>query len=282
MNWVVIDPGINSILTMMSKDGKTKMTYSKSEYINKTQRKKIQNKIEKIKKEKIIKLENKLTKEKTRLRTSNIYKNFNEYFILKMEIHNEVCKLYEDKRLSKFKWHLFINEKRSESNLINKIKTKFNKPLKKTVLILGDWSMNKKGLKSISTPNKKYEKLLSKHFLVLGLNEFRTSVIENVSELKCENLIKEMNYKKMSIKEIYSLEKMKEKKPEKYKKLIKDKKVHKILTCKTSIKSMKYLNRDINSVKNMKKIVMSYIEKNEKPIPFIKGIKICNSSMTKE
>jgi len=32
MNWVVIDPGINSILTMMSKDGKTKMTYSKSEY----------------------------------------------------------------------------------------------------------------------------------------------------------------------------------------------------------------------------------------------------------
>ena len=56
---------------------------------------------------------------------------------------------------------------------------------------------------------------------------------------------------------------------------MKDKKVHKILTCKTSIKSMKYINRDINSVKNMKKIVMSYIEKNEKPLPFIKGIKIC-------
>jgi len=60
------------------------------------------------------------------------------------------------------------------------------------------------------------------------------------------------------------------------------KKIHKILTCKTSIKSMKYINIDINSVKNMKKIVLSYIEKNEKPLPFIKGIKICNSSMTKE
>jgi hypothetical protein len=35
---------------------------------------------------------------------------------------------------------------------------------------------------------------------------------------------------------------------------------------------MKYLNRDINSVKNMKKIVMSYIEKNNKQIPFIKGL----------
>jgi len=91
-----------------------------------------------------------------------------------------------------------------------------------------------------------------------------------------------MDYKKISIKEIYSLENIKEKKPDKYKKLMKDKKIHKILTCKTSIKSMKYINRDINSVKNMKKIVLSYIEKNEKPLPFIKGIKICNSSMTKE
>jgi len=82
-----------------------------------------------------------------------------------MEIHNEICKLYEDKRLNKLKWYLFINEKRSESHLINKIKSKYNNPLKKTVLILGDWSYNKNGLKSISTPNKKYEKLLSNHFL---------------------------------------------------------------------------------------------------------------------
>lgn len=35
-------------------------------------------------------------------------------------------------------------------------------------------------------------------------------------------------------------------------------------------------------LKNMIKIIMSYVKKNEKPIPFIKGIKICNSSMTKE
>jgi len=91
-----------------------------------------------------------------------------------------------------------------------------------------------------------------------------------------------MDYKKISIKEIYSLENIKEKNPDKYKKLMKDKKIHKILTCKTSIKSIKYINRDINSVKNMKKIVLSYIEKNEKPFSFIKGIKICNSSMTKE
>ena len=269
LNWVVIDPGINSLLTIMSKDEKTTMSYSKSEYINKTQRKKIQNKIENIKKEKIQKLENTLTKEKTRLKTSNIYKNFNEYFALKMDIHIQLVKLYQEPKLNKLKWFSFINEKRSETNLVNKIKNKFGKDV---VLILGDWSMNKNGINSISTPNKKNEKLLKKNFLTLELNEFRTSIVENKSGLKCENLIKKVDYKKMSIKEIYNLEKLKEKNPKKYVKKMKDQKIHKILTCKTSSKCVKYINRDSNAVKNMSLIVSSYIKNNKKPIPFIMGL----------
>ena len=266
LNWVVIDPGINSLLTMMGKDGKTTMSYSKSEYLNKTQRKKIQNKIEKMKKEKITKLENTLTKEKTRLKSSNIYKNFNEYFTLKMEIHIPLVKLYQDPKLNKLKWYSFLNEKRSETNLVNKIKNKFGKD---AVLILGDWSMNKSGIKSISTPNKKNEKLLKKNFLTFELNEFRTSIIENKSGLKCENLIKKMDYKKMCIKEIYNLEKLKEKNLKKYNKKMKDKKIHKILICKTSSKCVKYINRDLNAVKNMCLIVSSYILNNKKPIAYV-------------
>ena len=274
LNWVVIDPGINSLLTIMSKDEKTRMSYSKSEYINKTQRKKIQNKIENIKKEKIQKLENSLTKEKTRLKTSNIYKNFNEYFALKMNIHIQLVKLYQDPKLNKLKWFSFINEKKSETNLVNKIKNKFGKDV---VLILGDWSMKKSGIKSISTPNKKSEKLLKKNFLTFELNEFRTSIVENKSGLKCENLMKKMDYKKMGIKEIFNLEKLKEKNPKKYIKKMKDQKIHKILTCKTSSKCVKYINRDSNAVKNMSLIVSSYIKNNKKPIPYIMGTKICNS-----
>ena len=274
MNWAVIDPGVNSILTIMSKDNKTKLSYSKCYYINKTKRKQTLKKIEKIKKDNITKLENKLTKETTRLKTSNIYKNFNEYFNLKMSIHNEIVKLYQDKRLNKLKWFSFINEKRSETDLINKIKNKFGNDV---VLILGDWSMNKNVIKSISIPNKKYEKILNKHFLVLKLNEFRTSIIENKTELKCENLIKKMDYKKMNIKEIYLLEKLKEKNIKKYEKKMSDKKIHKILTCKTSSKFIKYINRDINAVKNMSKIVSSYILNNKKPISFVMGTKICNN-----
>lgn len=115
LNWVVIDPGINSLLTIMAKDEKTTMSYSKSEYINKTQRNKIQNKIENIKKEKIQKLENTLTKEKTRLKTSNIYKNFNEYFALKMVIHIQLVKSYQE-HLIKFFDNKNFYEARGDQN----------------------------------------------------------------------------------------------------------------------------------------------------------------------
>ncbi len=274
MNWVVIDPGINSLLTMMSKDGETNMSYTKCHNLNRTKRKEILGKIEKIKKEKITSIENKLTKDKLRLRTSNIYKNFNEYFHLKMKMHNEIVKLYNDERLNKLKWYSFINEKRSESKLVNDIKKKFSNDV---VLIMGDWSMNKSNIKSISTPNKKYEKLLSKNFPMLKINEFRTSIIENKSGIKCENLIREMDYEKMNIKSVYSLEKLKTKNKEKYKKVMLNKKVHKILTCKTSEKSMKYINRDKNAVKNMISIVLSYIKTNIRPKTFVLGTKISSS-----
>ena len=217
MNWVVIDPGVNSLLTIMSKDKKTKMSYSKCEYLNKTKRKEILKKIERIKKEKITNLENELTKDKLelRLRVSNIYKNFNKYLNLKMKMHNEIVNLYNDVRLNKLKWFTFINEKRSESKLVNNIKKKYGNDV---VLIIGDWSMKKEKIRSISTPNKKYEKILNKNFTMLKIDEFRTSIIESKTELICDNLIKEINYDKMNIKSIYSLEKLKEKNVIKYKK----------------------------------------------------------------
>ena len=89
-----------------------------------------------------------------------------------MEIHNELVKLYNDVKLNKLKWMMFINEKRSEKMLVNDIKKKFGDNI---TLILGNWSMNKKGIKSISTPNKKFKKVLEKNFITLKINEFRTS-----------------------------------------------------------------------------------------------------------
>ena len=197
-----------------------------------------------------------------------------------MKLHTELENLYNDVRLNKLRWYMFINEKRSESKLITQIKNKFNLSKDNTlktepVLIIGDWSMNKKNIKSISTPNKKYEKLLNKNFPMLKINEFRTSKIHNETNNICENYIKKYDIKNINIKSVYSLEKIKEKNELLYKNKIKDQKVHKILVCKTNVElKVHFINRDKNSVKNMKSIINSYITLNHKPKTFVMGTKI--------
>ena len=74
---------------------------------------------------------------------------------------------------------------------------------------------------------------------------------------------------KTNIKSLYSLEKLKEKDIKRYNKAKNNKKIHKILVCKTNEKLNEYVNRDINSVKNMIKIVSNYIKTNYKPKTFI-------------
>lgn len=46
-------------------------------------------------------------------------------------------------------------------------------------MIIGDWCMNKSNIKSILTLNKKYLRLLIKNFLIIKLNEFITSIMDN-------------------------------------------------------------------------------------------------------
>ena len=86
-------------------------------------------------------------------------------------------------------------------------------------------------------------------------------------------------YKKMNIKSVFTLEKLKEKNPQKYTKQMNKIKVHKILTYKISEKLIKYINRDMKATKNMITIVSSYIEKNVKPKIFVLGTKIHNDTL---
>lgn len=80
----------------------------------------------------------------------------------------------------------------------------------------------------------------------------------------------------MKITSVFALEKLKIKNEKKYKEKIKDKKIHKILTCKTSENKMKYINRDKNATKNMIKIMESYIKSGIKSKIFVLGTKIYN------
>jgi hypothetical protein len=232
-----------------------------------------------IKKEKIQSIEDNICKDENRLKTSNSYDVFKEYYTTKMEIHDELENLYNDERLNRLKWNLYINEKRAQNMLINDIKTTFNKDV---VLILGDWSMNKSVIRGISpTPNIKYTRFLERNFITLKINEFRTSIVHNKYEEKCENYIKKYNKKYENIKKVYLLEELKKKDEKKYKKITSDKNIHKILVCKTNeeLNEYRYVDRDTNSTKNMVKIVNSYLTTNYRPINFIMGTKACRQNL---
>ena len=292
LNWVVIDPGMNSLFTMLSKPDKKgkqkKYSYTKQKHLSRTKRNEIAKKMNKIRNEKIIKIEKSLTKENERLRTSNSYEKFNLYNNEKSKIYEEVKELYNDKRINKLKWYSYINEKRSENMMINDIKKKFGENL---VLILGDWSMKKGIIKGHSaTPNMKYTKILEREFITLKIDEFRTSIMHNKLEKKCINLKTNYKMEKSNIKSVFNMEKIKEieKKNEKKEKM---RVIHKILVCNSNVKldekSNKgnypkktiLVNRDNNSVKNMVKIVKSYIETDYKPECFVRGTKICKDTL---
>jgi len=277
LNWVTIDPGLNSIFTMLSKDQKKRYNYTSSLHLNRTSRKRAIKRIEKYKKEEIVKLEEELSKEDNRGRTSNSYNNFIKYYNKKMRTYHQLIRLYDCEKLNKIKWHQFINEKRSDKLLVNDIKNKFGNDV---VLILGDWSMEKgiiKGQKPM--PNKRYTNILKNNFITLEVNEFRTSKIHNKYHIECENSISRYENLKKDIKYLYSMEKLKKENIERYNEYIKDKKVHKILLCKANEKLNEYINRDKNATKNMVEIVKSYITTNYRPKIFIKGTRICNGNM---
>jgi len=277
LNWCVNDPGVTSIFNILSKDGKKHYSYTKKLHNNRISLFKINKRINKIKKEKIEKIEQELNKEDIRLKTSNNYETFKKYYNKKMLIYKELEMLYDDEMLNKLKWNMFINEKRAEKMIINDIKKKFGSDV---VLILGDWSMNKQVIKGISsTPNKKYTKILENNFITLKINEFRTSIIHNKLEQKCENYVKKYDNNCEKIRNVYLLERIKNKNENKYKMITKDKKIHKILVCKTNKKFYCHVDRDNNSTKNMNNIVLSYINTNYRPKTFVMGTLICKHSL---
>jgi hypothetical protein len=118
------------------------------------------------------------------------------------------------------------------------------------IIIIGDKSRSGK-VKYISTPNCRMVKILNRYFNIYFIDEFRTSKLNWLTEQPCENLkiIKSNGNKRL---------------------------VHSILTCKMSNNRIVYVNRDVNAVRNMYKIVKSLIYKKRRPINFCRETKIEN------
>jgi hypothetical protein len=232
---------------MKNKEGKT-YKYTNKMHMNKTKRLKYQRLIKNYKdKQGITEIENKLSEYNSK---SCSLEEFKKFIKNKNEVNKILLEKYKEDIFRKYKWYSYINRKKAETDLVKDIKNKFGKDV---ILIHGDWSDKLKSssskIKYISTPNLGLKRKLNEYIPIYNIDEFRTSCL---------------NYKTEEVSENMYL-------PDK--KGI-DRKIHSILTYQTENKRMGCINRDVNAVNNMIKIVSTYLKDKTRPEKFRRNYKL--------
>jgi len=231
---IFIDPGKRSLFTMMNDDGRF-YSYTNKQRVNETKRLKYQNILKKYRDElEITSKDNELSSYNSK--SCNIT-NFNDFISKKINTNEVLYKLYQNNKFRQYKWYAFINKKRTEDNMLNKIEKTYTKD---SIIIIGDWSIGKQMKNFISTPNLSLKRKLQERFKVYDIDEYRTSCLNYKTEELCKNLYL----------------------PDKKNK---ERKMHSILTYKMENKRNGCINRDKNGCKNIQKVFNHYIEYDERP-----------------
>jgi len=234
---IFIDPGKRTLFSMMD-DADNYFSYTNRMYLKETKRLKYKSLLKNYKdKIEITKIEEGLNKYNSK--TCNIDK-FQEYITEKIKANKILVSLYQELKFRQYKWYSYINKKRTEDNMVNKIVNKYSKD---HIIIIGDWSIGKQMRNFISTPNLTLKRKLQEHFKVYNIDEFRTSCISYKTEEVCENLY--LKFKK-DPKE-------------------KERKIHSILTYQMENNRKGCINRDKNGCKNIQKVFNCYMETGERP-----------------
>ena len=243
---IFIDPGKKNLFSMMDDNG-IYFSYTNKQYIKETKRLKYQALLKNYKdKIGITEIEDDLNKYNSK--TCNIEK-FKDYIYAKLKANEKIIPLYQDFKFRQYKWYSYINKKRTEDNMVNKIIKKFSK---NHIIIIGDWSIGKQMRNFISTPNLSLKRKLKETFKVYNIDEFRTSCLSYKTEELCENLY------------------LKFKKDPKNK----ERKIHSILTYKMENNRKGCMNRDKNGCKNIEKVFKSYMETSERPEKYRREYKL--------
>lgn len=238
-----IDPGKRSLLTMMDDDGNY-FSYTNKQRIKETKRIKYSSLLKNYKdKQHITEIENTLSLFNSK--TCDIEK-FKEYIKEKLKVNDAIATLYQDEKFRQYKWYSYINTKRTEDNMLNKIENKYGKDIK---IIIGDWSIGKQMRNFISTPNLTIKRKLNTRFEVYNIDEFRTSCLNYKTEELCNNLY---------LPDKRNIER----------------KMHSILTFKMENKRKGCINRDKNGCKNIQKVFNHYIETGERPEKYKRDYKL--------
>ena len=237
---IFIDPGKRTLFTMMNDEGKF-LSYTNKQRVSETKRLVYQNKLKKYKDHLCItEKENELSSYNSKSCNLDAYKLF---IVKKININKDLYKLYQDKTFRQYKWYAFINKKRTEDNMLNKIEKTYGKD---SIIIIGDWCIEKQMKNFISTPNIGLKRKLKERFKVYNIDEYRTSCLNYKTEEPSSNLYL----------------------PDKNNKT---RKIHSILTYKMENNRLGCINRDKNGCKNIQKVFEYYIKNNERPENYRRG-----------
>jgi hypothetical protein len=256
-NKVYNDPGKRVLLNMIDDKG-NKLRYTNRQRITETKRLKYQSLIKNHKdRHEISIIENELTDYNSKTCKLDKYK---EFIKKKNNINDQLYEKYEENIFRKYKWYGYLNTLKSEARLLENIKKTFGEDC---TILYGDWGVTKQMRNFISTPMIGIKRKVKEKFSVYNLDEFRTSCLNYKTEEKCEN--------------IYLPDKKN-----------KSRKIHAVLTFQMENNRKGCINRDWNSVKNMKKIVDYWFINKERPLKYrrdydlqTKQLKVSNPSNCK-
>ena len=173
----------------------------------------------------IIEKETELSKFSSRTLKENDFKNF---INKKNDTNNDIKNFYNRKLFRKNKFRIYANTKKSENILLNEIENKFltkedKENNKKLVLLYGNWSRSSQMKNFMPTPGLGIKRLLNKRFIILDIDEHKTSQIHNKTLKELTNVkIRRKNHSK---------------------------KIHEVLTLKEETERRIFVNRDKNACK---------------------------------
>ena len=173
--------------------------------------------------------------------------DFKNFINKKNDTNNDIKNFYNRKLFRKNKFRIYANTKKSENILLNEIENKFltkedKENNKKLVLLYGNWSRSSQMKNFMPTPGLGIKRLLNKRFIILDIDEHKTSQIHNKTLKELTNVkIRRKNHSK---------------------------KIHEVLTLKEETERRIFVNRDKNACKNILHIGKCFLENQTRPDVF--------------
>lgn len=246
--FVVCDPGRNHLLYMMDDSG-NRLKFSNKEKMKKTGELDCRTRLLKFRKDNVlIEFEKPLSGVSKK---SCNFEGFKNYIRVRNIVNQNIGRVYCNTIFRRLKWYTFVEKKRYFDNMLKQIKSTFGK---KNILY-GDFE-GKCALKgTCPTPGIGLKRRISRELEIYNLDEFRTSKLNWKTEDEGNNLrVRDSTGKKV-------------------------RKIHSILTFKTEQGSDGCIGRDLNAVRNMLKIVNSWLIDGVRPHRYCRGVDLVKSDV---